>query len=484
MAKHSKLNPKRNLVAVGMAPEKCERYEWLSSLFDGNSKPTVPQSLAVVYITETILYREWSISNPFPWSGKQGVTPRRVVLIWDCLPVDASALVDWKNYLLLTTSFEHSILICPQEVESLSDFKEWFQKQLNRWHSEVTKDEPTHLRLGDHIIIPSTAEHALVEAASLVSLSFGVMEETLERLEYWRRRYLEQVEHIRDPEFKIFHEYLAPLLRKPEKEETSDRKKQEERIEELDQKMEELEFTKIRPSSLPVVLLTGETGTGKTLIAKYLAGSSQIRRFTRISMPEFESSEHMFEYEVFGFRGGSYSDAPDCGDSGALLNYIAGVVFLDEIGDASKQTQRKLLAYLDDYKVRPRGIHDSIFCPTMVVAATNHNLDEDIATGNFRRDLYERFDVRIRVPSLNDRKPDFDFILDSVLQNPGINPEHWVKGIGEKAYAFLSGMDYTEGNFRRLENLLRFGIREASRAGRGKLLEDDLRKWQSTQSGT
>jgi transcriptional regulator with PAS, ATPase and Fis domain len=200
-------------------------------------------------------------------------------------------------------------------------------------------------------------------------------------------------------------------------------------------------------------------------------------------MPEFESSEHMFEYEVFGYRGGSYSDAPPGGDAGILLNHIGGVVFLDEIGDASKQTQRKLLAYLDDYEVRPRGVHHSIFCPTMVVAATNHDLEKDVAQGDFRRDLYERFDVCVRVPSLNERKPDFEFILDTVLQNPGINPGHHVKQISRSAYDFLFDIDYKDGNFRRIENLLRFGIREAIRSGRICLFACDLQKWQSFQKG-
>ncbi len=466
-------------VTVGEAPGKAPRAEWLRDAYSARL-PVLPPNMAIIYICQPVAYPAWSVTNSLPWEGlSPAEQPSRVVCIWDCVPVDAMALVSWKDAFLGNQNSDHSILVCPATISDLDAFRLWFEEQVQRWHSREVPDEPIRFQIGEHVQIPRDALHSQVSAA-FVSMSFGVMEQMLERLEFWRRRFFEQVGHVGGNERRVFQERLAPILRKSETSDAEDWARRENQEQALHSWMQESGLLNIHPAALPVVLLTGETGSGKTLIARYLARSANglSLPFARVSMPEFESSEHMFEYEVFGYRGGSYSDAPPGGDAGILLNHLGGVVFLDEIGDASRQTQRKLLAYLDDYEVRPRGVHRSIFCPTMVVAATNHDLERDIADGAFRRDLYERFDQRVRVPSLNERKPDFDFILDTVMQNPGINPGHRIRSLSDSAYAFLTDLDYSQGNFRRLENLLRFGIREALRGGRTNLIGVDLSQWQ------
>jgi len=275
-------------------------------------------------------------------------------------------------------------------------------------------------------------------------------------------------------------EELKPILRRPIERDEHDHEKQKKLEHNLREYMKEAGFRKIHSSGLPVILLTGESGCGKTMFAKHLSREIGGRDlpFIKVALPEFEDSENMFEYDFFGFRGGSYSDAPPEGDPGILLKHILGIVFLDEIGDASPIAQRKLLGYLDDFEVRPRGLQNSIFCPTMIVAATNLDLEEEIENKKFRRDLYERIDIRVRIPSLNERKVDFGLLLDEILQNPGLNPNQTIKAIGYKAYEYLRDLDYKDSNFRRLHSLLQYGIRKAKQAGRETLLAPDLKGWE------
>ena len=107
-------------------------------------------------------------------------------------------------------------------------------------------------------------------------------------------------------------------------------------------------------SHLPRLLLRGETGVGKTLIARYLQEEADLRP-PRISIPEYLGKEDMFEYDLFGYVHGAYTGGREDGDHGLLLENVGGVVFLDEIGEANEIIQAKLLAYLDDYRIRPRG---------------------------------------------------------------------------------------------------------------------------------
>jgi hypothetical protein len=482
----AKRTPKESGRFIAVGDKKPDRTAWIREQCQDSFGAIVPRGIAIVYVTETQTQEDWCRSQSLPWDGRHGPdAPMRVVCIWDVLPVDAIALVSWKDHFLASSDTDNTILVCPSTLDTLKAFQDWFQQQFERWQSPPAANEEVRFTLGERVKIPPETDQTRVSAA-FVSMTFGVMEELLERLEFWRRHYLEQVIRITPALREKIHKHLTPILKRSDSDDENEWKRRDELEKKLRKVMEDAGLLIIHSTALPVVLLTGETGTGKTLIARYLARSANglSLPFTRISMPEFESSEHAFEYEVFGFRGGTYSDAPPSGDAGILLNHIGGVVFLDEIGDASKQTQRKMLAYLDDYEVRPRGVHHSIFCPTMIVAATNHDLKADVASGDFRRDLFERFDTRVPVPSLNERKPDFEFILDTVLQNPGINPGHRITEISRPAYDFLFAMDYKDGNFRRIENLLRFGIREAIRASRTRLLKADLEKWQSFQKGS
>lgn len=215
------------------------------------------------------------------------------------------------------------------------------------------------------------------------------------------------------------------------------------------------------------ILIQGETGTGKTAIAdfvhEYLSGDfandPNLGEKNRITCTNI--GENIFENELFGSVKGYFTDGVT--QPGAILMSYNGTVFLDEIGELSLSTQKKLLQYLDDRTIRPTGwLGDPIFVPAVVVAATNRDLNKAVNEMTFRADLLHRFGFSITIPPLRERKGDMERLVDFVLQNPRINPvgrvghskRRLVVGIEKKAVAALKKYDFP-GNFRELERFLR-----------------------------
>jgi transcriptional regulator with AAA-type ATPase domain len=224
------------------------------------------------------------------------------------------------------------------------------------------------------------------------------------------------------------------------------------------------------------ILLEGETGVGKTVIAewihRYLSASNPDRviPFQRISTVNI--GKDVLEAELFGVIRGTFTDAVP--RPGWLLLARGGVVFLDEIGDLPPEIQAKFLVYLDEMEFLPVGWPYSwkVFSPVYVIAATNKDLKAAMEAGTFRRDLYHRFPYRLRVPSLRERRSDLRPLIDLVLQDPTIN-KGWVEEISLGAIARLEAYDFP-GNFRELESILARAIFRAMQAGRRRILEEDL----------
>ncbi|WP_144380603.1 sigma-54-dependent transcriptional regulator [Thermotoga caldifontis] len=229
---------------------------------------------------------------------------------------------------------------------------------------------------------------------------------------------------------------------------------------------------------IPSVLIEGETGTGKTLVAELIAKAAYeavqnggVRFedfFCRFSMVNMASD--IVDSELFGTRAGAYTDATD--RLGKILAFAGGVVFLDEIGEIDAHLQAKLLLYLDRWLVQPAGSDEVFYAPTIIVAATNRDLRRMIEEGKFRADLYHRFRYKIHLPPLRERKKDLRLLISFCLSISEAR-ERGVEKISLRALEKLESYHYP-GNFRELMQIIEKAVHEASSRKRDIILERDI----------
>ena len=200
-------------------------------------------------------------------------------------------------------------------------------------------------------------------------------------------------------------------------------------------------------------LITGENGTGKELVARWLHAKSR-----RASGPVVEVNcaaipSELIESELFGHERGAFTSAIKQ-RKGKFEQATGGTLFMDEIGDMSLAAQAKVLRALQENKICRVGSDKDIDVDARVIAATNKNLREEIAKGNFREDLYHRLSVIvIRVPPLRERSSDVpeltQHFVDEISSLYGIPP----KPIDSDAMEALSAMRWS-GNVRELRNVI------------------------------
>ena len=163
------------------------------------------------------------------------------------------------------------------------------------------------------------------------------------------------------------------------------------------------------------VLITGESGVGKELVAKAIHEQSPRKNMPLITVHCAALSESLLESELFGHEKGAYTGADNI-QKGRFELANGGTIFLDEIGEINLSTQVKLLRVLQDKTIERVGAENTISIDVRVVAATNKNLEEEVKAGRFREDLYYRLNVvRIEMPSLKDRKDDIPLLMHSFL---------------------------------------------------------------------
>lgn len=201
------------------------------------------------------------------------------------------------------------------------------------------------------------------------------------------------------------------------------------------------------------ILLTGETGTGKELIARriHLESHRAGRPFVPLNCSALP--EGLLESELFGFVRGAFTGAV-ASSAGLLEEADGSTVFLDEIGDMPIVAQAKLLRVLEEGEIRPVGGKKFKLVDIRFISATNKNLEAEIRKGNFRDDLFYRIGViNIRVPSLRERKEDIAELSRFFLNKYASRYRKVVKRIGNYAMSSLHQHDWP-GNIRELENVI------------------------------
>jgi two-component system response regulator PilR (NtrC family) len=201
------------------------------------------------------------------------------------------------------------------------------------------------------------------------------------------------------------------------------------------------------------VLITGETGTGKELIARAVHENSPRANQPFITINCGAFPETLLESELFGYMKGAFTGANE-NREGLFKSANGGTLFLDEIGNMSLQMQVKLFRVLQEGKVRPLGSNEETEIDVRVIAATNKDLDKAIAAGEFREDLYYRLSViPIQLPPLRERRDDIPLLARAFLERFRTSMEKPIEGISPEAIHLLEAYDWP-GNVRELENTM------------------------------
>jgi DNA-binding NtrC family response regulator len=214
------------------------------------------------------------------------------------------------------------------------------------------------------------------------------------------------------------------------------------------------------------VLLLGESGTGKSQLARYIHFHGRRAAGPFVEVHCAALPETLLEAELFGHERGAFTGATQR-KQGHLAAAHEGTLFLDEIGEITPATQVKLLRFLQDRSFVPVGATASRTVDVRVVSATNRDLDEAVRSGGFREDFFYRLNVfAIRVPPLRDRREDVAPIAERFLSARGLPPEK----LSAEARDALVAHDWP-GNVRELENALERGL---ILAGEGELRAEHL----------
>jgi Nif-specific regulatory protein len=208
---------------------------------------------------------------------------------------------------------------------------------------------------------------------------------------------------------------------------------------------------KVAPSRASVLLL-GESGTGKTLIARIVHELSPRAKYPFVKVNCASLPENLLESELFGYEKGAFTGASKA-KAGRFEEADGGSIFLDEIGELGLALQAKLLRFLQEREFERLGSTKTRKVDVRIIAATNRNLHEAVNEGAFREDLYYRLNVfPIQVPPLNERKEDIPYLVEHFVEK---NAREYAKKlrITPQALELMTRYDWP-GNVREMENLI------------------------------
>jgi len=201
------------------------------------------------------------------------------------------------------------------------------------------------------------------------------------------------------------------------------------------------------------VLITGESGAGKELVAHAIHRESPRRQYEMVTVNCAAIPENLIESELFGHEKGAFTGAAQR-RIGKFEQARRGTLFLDEIGDMPLGTQAKILRALEERKVERLGSNQPLDVDVRIISATNRDLKEMVEEGTFRSDLYYRLEVvRIELPPLRKRKDDIPLLTEFFIRQFADRHGREIEGISSQALAQLVQYDFP-GNVRQLRNLV------------------------------
>jgi len=205
------------------------------------------------------------------------------------------------------------------------------------------------------------------------------------------------------------------------------------------------------------VLISGESGTGKELIAAALHHNSARKNGPFVKVNCAALVENLLESELFGHEKGAFTGA-DRRREGRFVQANGGTIFLDEISETSPGMQAKLLRVLQEHEVQRVGGQETLAVDVRVLAASNRKLEEEVAQGTFREDLYYRLNVvPLHVPPLKDRQEDIPTLAEYFVEKFAKKNNRQVSGITPRCMTLLLNYPWP-GNVRELENAIERGI--------------------------
>jgi DNA-binding NtrC family response regulator len=210
------------------------------------------------------------------------------------------------------------------------------------------------------------------------------------------------------------------------------------------------------------LLLQGETGTGKDLVAKIIhcRGKRSAGPFVSVNCAAIPNT--LLEVELFGHEKGVYTDAKER-RAGKFEIANGGTIFLNEIGELPQNLQAKLLKVIEEKKVDPIGAPKPVNVDVHIISATNRNIEQTIQKGDFRSDLYYRLKViEIKLPPLKERMEDLPLLVDYFIQKKSELTSKEIAGITLEALSYLNHKEW-EGNIREIENLIESAVKRADR---------------------
>lgn len=201
------------------------------------------------------------------------------------------------------------------------------------------------------------------------------------------------------------------------------------------------------------IMILGESGTGKELVAHAIHRNGAPAKAPFVVINCAAVPESLFESELFGHRRGAFTGAVH-DKIGIFEQGDGGTVFLDEVGDIPLPVQVKLLRAIQQRSFRPLGAVEDVTVDVRIICATNKNLEEMVAKGSFREDLFYRLNViQIRVPSLRERREDIPLLAEHFLQKFTVTMGKPIKSISKEALRMLVAYNFP-GNVRELENIV------------------------------